>query len=241
MDDFTAANIQTGEVSIFVRSHGSGPPILLLHGFPQTHLMRRSVAPPLARDFTVVCADLRGYGRSSCPVSTPDHSPYAKRAMAQDLVTVMERLGFPRFVVARHDCGGRVAYRMALDHPARIERIAVPDVVPKETAAIFTDILGLVARVLASPRRASGMHWTASLIPETLRRWEGIGPRRNRGRHGAYPCATPCRKPANGRRYAALRDGHAVQDADRFPFMRARRAAAARDASSAGTAAPVPK
>jgi hypothetical protein len=107
--------------------------------------------------------------------------------------------------------------------------------------AIFTDILGLVARVLAIPRRASGMHWTASLIPETLRRWEGIGPRRNRGRHGAHPCATPCRKPVNGRRYAALRDGHAVQDADRFPFMRARRAAAARDASSAGTATPVPK
>jgi haloacetate dehalogenase len=133
MDDFTAANIQTGEVSIFVRSYGSGPPILLLHGFPQTHLMWRSVAPLLARDYTVVCADLRGYGRSSCPVSTPDHSPYAKRTMAQDMVTVMERLGFPRFGVAGHDRGGRVTYRMALDHPARIERIAVLDVVPTET------------------------------------------------------------------------------------------------------------
>jgi haloacetate dehalogenase len=133
MDDFTAANIQTGEVSIFVRSYGSGPPILLLHGFPQTHLMWRSVAPLLARDFTVVCADLRGYGRSSCPVSTPDHLPYAKRTMAQDMVTVMERLGFPRFGVAGHDRGGRVAYRMGIDHPARIERIAVLDVVPTET------------------------------------------------------------------------------------------------------------
>jgi haloacetate dehalogenase len=99
MDDFETAEIQTGEASIFVRWSGSGSPILLLHGFPQTHLMWRSVAPLLARNFTVVCADLRGYGRSGCPVSTPDHAPYAKRAMAQDMVTVMERLGFPHFSV----------------------------------------------------------------------------------------------------------------------------------------------
>ena len=95
MDRFTTSEIQTGETSIFVRSYGSGPPILLLHGFPQTHLMWRSVAPLLARNFAVVCADLRGYGRSGCPPSTPDHAPYAKRAMARDMVTVMERLGFP--------------------------------------------------------------------------------------------------------------------------------------------------
>jgi haloacetate dehalogenase len=102
MDDSTTAKIHTGETSIFVRSYGSGPPILLLHGFPQTHLMWRSVAPLLARNFTVVCADLRGYGRSGCPVSDPNHAPYAKRSMAQDMVTVMERLGFPRFSVAGH-------------------------------------------------------------------------------------------------------------------------------------------
>src|SRR5215210_1553804 len=100
MDDFTTAEIQTGETSIFVRSYGSGPPLLLLHGFPQTHLMWRSVAPLLTHNFTVVCADLRGYGRSGCPDSTPDHAPYAKRSMAQDMVAVMERLGFPRFSVA---------------------------------------------------------------------------------------------------------------------------------------------
>src|SRR5688572_22538840 len=133
MDDFTTAEIQTGETSIFVRSHGSGPPLLLLHGFPETHLMWRSVAPLLARDFSIVCADLRGYGRSFCPASTPDHAPYAKRAMAQDMVTVMERLGFPRFGVAGHDRGGRVAYRMALDHPDRVERLAVLDVLPTES------------------------------------------------------------------------------------------------------------
>jgi haloacetate dehalogenase len=133
MDDFDTAELETGETSILARWSGSGPPILLLHGFPQTHLMWRSVAPPLASDFTVVCADLRGYGRSGCPVSTADHAPYAKRAMAQDMVIVMERLGFPRFSVAGHDRGGRVAYRMALDHPGRVDRLAVLDVLPTQT------------------------------------------------------------------------------------------------------------
>ncbi len=133
MDDFTTAEIQTGETSIFVRSCGSGPPILLLHGFPQTHVMWRSVAPLLAPNFTVVCADLRGYGRSGCPISAPNHAPYAKRAMAQDMVSVMAQLGFPRFSVAGHDRGGRVAYRMALDHPHRVNRLAVLDIVPTET------------------------------------------------------------------------------------------------------------
>src|SRR3954468_3007549 len=109
MDDFTTSEIQTGETSIFVRSYGSGPPVLLLHGFPQTHLMWRDVAPILARGFSVVCADLRGYGRSGCPASAPDHAPYAKRAMARDMVEVMAALGFPRFCVAGHDRGGRVA------------------------------------------------------------------------------------------------------------------------------------
>ena len=133
MQEFSAAEIQTGETSIFVRSCGSGPPVLLLHGFPQTHLMWRSVAPRLARSFTVVCADLRGYGRSGCPASDPDHAPYAKRAMAQDMIIVMDQLGFPRFAVAGHDRGGRVAYRMALDHPDRVSRLAVLDIVPTET------------------------------------------------------------------------------------------------------------
>jgi haloacetate dehalogenase len=92
--------------------------------------MWRSVAPLLARRFTVVCADLRGYGRSGCPASAPDHAPYAKRAMARDMVAVMERLGFRRFAVAGHDRGGRVAYRLALDHPDRVDRLAVLDVLP---------------------------------------------------------------------------------------------------------------
>lgn len=134
LKDFETAEVQTGETSIFVRRSGSGSPILLLHGFPQTHLMWRGVAPLLARDFTVVCADLHGYGRSGCPASTVDHAPYAKRAMARDMVAVMEQLGFPRFSVAGHDRGGRVAYRMALDQPNQIESLAVLDVIPTEEA-----------------------------------------------------------------------------------------------------------
>jgi len=133
LDDFISEKIQTDETTIFLRRAGDGAPILLLHGFPETHLMWRDVAPFLARDFTVVCPDLRGYGRSGCPVSTADHAPYSKRAMARDLVTVMASLGFSRFSVAGHDRGGRVAYRMALDHPEQVEKVAVLDILPTET------------------------------------------------------------------------------------------------------------
>ncbi|HEX7128229.1 MAG TPA: alpha/beta hydrolase [Thermodesulfobacteriota bacterium] len=129
-----AAEIETGETRIFVRRGGAGPPVLLLHGFPQTHLMWRGVAPLLARRFAVVCADLRGYGRSGCPDSTPDHAPYSKRAMARDMVAVMRSLGFASFSVVGHDRGGRVAYRLALDHPERVDRLAVLDVVPTADA-----------------------------------------------------------------------------------------------------------
>ena len=129
-EDFAAADVQVEAARIFLCRSGSGPAVLLLHGFPQTHLMWRSVAPLLARRFTVVCADLRGYGRSSCPPSSGDHAPYAKRAMAGDMVSVMRKLGFDRFSIAGHDRGGRVAYRLALDHGECVERLAVLDVVP---------------------------------------------------------------------------------------------------------------
>src|SRR5262245_54356945 len=129
-NDFEAIDVQTEATSIFLRRFGSGPGVLLLHGFPQTHLMSRDVAPILARRFTVVCADLRGYGRSGCPPSQSDHGPYAKRAMASDMALVMAKLGFQRFSVVGHDRGGRVAYRLALDHPERIERLAVLDILP---------------------------------------------------------------------------------------------------------------
>jgi haloacetate dehalogenase len=157
-EDFEAIDLAVGETTIFLRRVGSGPGVLLLHGFPQTHLMWRSVAPLLAHRFTVVCADLRGYGQSGCPASSPDHSPYAKRAMAKDMVAVMQKLGFPRFAVAGHDRGGRVAYRLALDHPERVERLAVLDIL---TIADAWD--------RADKRLAAG-YWPWSLLaqPEPL-------------------------------------------------------------------------
>jgi haloacetate dehalogenase len=129
-ENFETAGVRSEETEIFLRRFGTGPPVLLLHGFPQTHLMWRFVAPLLARQFTVICADLRGYGRSGCPASGPDHAGYSKRAMANDMVAVMGKLGFSRFSVAGHDRGGRVAYRLALDHPERVERLAVLDILP---------------------------------------------------------------------------------------------------------------
>lgn len=129
-DHFEISEIRTKEATIFLRRAGNGPPLLLLHGFPQTHLMWRDVAPLLAAEFTIICADLPGYGQSGCPASDAGHAPYSKRAMALDLVSMMERLGFQHFAVAGHDRGGRVAYRLALDHPDRVTGLAVLDVVP---------------------------------------------------------------------------------------------------------------
>src|SRR5437660_9544670 len=138
-ENFAAVDVQAQETRIFLRRFGAGPAVLLLHGFPQTHLMWRRVAPLLARRFTVVCADLRGYGQSGCPASTPDHEPYSKRAMARDMVAVMARLGFQNFSVAGHDRGGRVAYRLALDHPTRVDGLAVLDIVPTQDAWHLAD------------------------------------------------------------------------------------------------------
>jgi haloacetate dehalogenase len=127
---FVTAVVDVGETTIFIRRKGSGRPLLLLHGFPQTHLMWHRVAPALAEEFTVVCADLRGYGASGKPPSRPDHAPYAKGVMALDMVRMMAAQGFARFAVVGHDRGARVAYRMALDHPERIERLALLDIIP---------------------------------------------------------------------------------------------------------------
>lgn len=113
-----------------MRYAGNGPPLLLLHGHPQTHACWHKVAPRLAKDFRVVVPDLRGYGDSSKPPTTPDHEPYSKLAMARDQVEVMRQLGFDRFMVAGHDRGGQVAYRLALDHPEKILRLAVLDILP---------------------------------------------------------------------------------------------------------------
>ena len=136
MRSFRSTFVSTADAKIKVSCSGSGPPVLLLNGFPQTQLMWRDIVPLLAGDFTVVCADLRGYGGSSCPPSTADHAPYSKRAMALDMVTVMKTLGFDRFAIAGHDRGGRVAYRAALDHPESISRLAVLDVLPERRPGV---------------------------------------------------------------------------------------------------------
>jgi haloacetate dehalogenase len=118
---------------------GRGAPLLLLHGFPQTHAMWHRIAPRLAERFTVVATDLRGYGDSEKPPSDERHAPYAKRAMAQDQVEVMRALGFERFAVAGHDRGGRVAHRLARDHRDRVERLAVLDISPTRRMYEATD------------------------------------------------------------------------------------------------------
>jgi len=130
---FKRQRIRTRGAAInFVRG-GIGPPLLLLHGYPQTHVIWHKIAPELARRFTVVAADLRGYGDSEKPHGLPDHGNYSKRAMAQDQVEVMKALGFDAFAVVGHDRGGRVAHRMALDYAERISKLAVLDIVPTRT------------------------------------------------------------------------------------------------------------
>jgi len=119
-----------GEISLRVRHGGSGPPVLLLHGYPETHMMWAKVAEGLARDFTVVAFDLRGYGGSTKPPSSDDHETSSKCAMARDAIAVMRHLGFDHFDVAGHDRGGRVAYRLALDHPQAVRRLSILDIIP---------------------------------------------------------------------------------------------------------------
>ncbi len=132
-EGFERRRIDVGEVTINAVIGGSGPPLLLLHGYPQTHVMWRKIAPALARRFTVVASDLRGYGDSDKPAGDAAHEAYSKRRMARDQVEVMTTLGFERFSVAGHDRGGRVTHRMCLDHPERVIRAAVLDIVPTHT------------------------------------------------------------------------------------------------------------
>ena len=147
---------EAGRMRVHAAVGGNGPPVLLLHGFPQSHLMWHAVAPELAADHTVVAADLRGYGESGIP--SGDLAAYSFRAMADDQVAVMAQLGHERFAVGGHDRGGRVTHRMALDHPAVVQRAAVLDILP--TAHVY----GSVDQRLAT----AYYHWFFYLQPEPV-------------------------------------------------------------------------
>jgi haloacetate dehalogenase len=127
---FATHRIKTDGAEIFARVGGAGPPLLLLHGYPQTHACWNRIAPALAKEFTVVCADLRGYGASTGPAADAEHENYSKRTMGRDAVLLMRALGFDRFAIAGHDRGARVAYRLALDQPEILTHLAVLDIVP---------------------------------------------------------------------------------------------------------------
>ena len=154
---FEEREIALGEATLHVRSGGSGPPLLLLHGYPQSSAMWRRVAPALATRFHVVAPDLRGYGRSSIPGSHGG-SGYSKRKMGEDALALMQSLGHARFGVAGHDRGGRVAYRLALDHPEAIARVAVLDIIPT----------GEMWRGMDAGRAMQVYHWMFLAQPEPL-------------------------------------------------------------------------
>jgi haloacetate dehalogenase len=130
---------RTSGTEIHFEVGGAGPPLLLLHGFPQTHAMWHRIAPALATRYTVVCPDLRGYGDSGKPPTDEAHTPYSKRAMARDMVELMRGIGFARFRLAGHDRGGRVAHRLCVDHPDAVERVAVLDISPTRLMYAKTD------------------------------------------------------------------------------------------------------
>lgn len=161
---FESLTVNTGEVRIFARVGGAkgAPPLVLLHGFPQTHVMWAPVANELAKSFRVVVPDLRGYGWSQVPETLPNHEQMSKRAMAHDVNAVMSELGHSRFALAGHDRGGRVAYRLALDHPGRVTKLCVLDIVP--TSAMWAGMNAAFAM--------KTYHWMflaqPAPLPETL-------------------------------------------------------------------------
>jgi haloacetate dehalogenase len=168
-EGFTHVRIDAGDATIDTVHAGSGPPVLLLHGYPQTRAMWHRVAPALAADHAVVATDLRGYGDSSRPPAGADHAGYAFRAMAADQVAVMRELGHERFAVVGHDRGARVAHRMALDHPDAVTRLAVLDILPTQY------VYATVDRALAT----AYYHWFFYLqpapVPENLISGDPIG------------------------------------------------------------------
>jgi haloacetate dehalogenase len=161
-EGFQEQRIEVTETEIHLVRGGSGPPLLLVHGYPQNHVMWHRVAPTLAKYFTVVAPDLRGYGASGKPPAGSDHAGYSKRAMARDLVEVMAALGFDRFSLVGHDRGARASYRLALDHPGAVEKLVLLDIVPTSVQFAQVDWQGCLR----------AYHWyllaQPAPLPETL-------------------------------------------------------------------------
>ncbi len=157
-DDFRRFRIATSDAEIAGMIGGNGPPLLLLHGYPQTHVMWHKVAPFLARHFTIIAADLRGYGASSKPVTDAAHNPYSKRSVARDMAEVMTELGHETFFLCGHDRGGRVAHRLAADHLHRVRKLAVLDIAP--TREMYRDTTLAFAR--------SYWHWFWLTLPAPI-------------------------------------------------------------------------
>lgn len=169
IEGFSRSRIAVGDVTLSVHRGGSGPAMILLHGYPQTHMTWHRVAPLLAREFDVIIPDLRGYGESDAPPDDAAHGVYSKRRMAQDIVALMEALGIARAHVIGHDRGARVAYRMALDHPGRVDRLGIVEIVPTaDFWAVWSAELALKA-----------YHWTflaqPAPLPEGLIGADGAG------------------------------------------------------------------
>jgi haloacetate dehalogenase len=200
---FTQRRIKTSGATIKTMTAGSGEPVLLLHGYPQTMVCWHEVAPALTKEYTVVCADLRGYGGSSKPKGLPDHSNYAKRAMAQDMVEVMSALGHDTFHLVGHDRGGRVAHRLARDHGKRVQTLTVLDISPTLKMFENTNLAFATAYY----------HWFQMLQPAPLpeKMLQGIVPFNILGRVGRDELDLSAFSPAAVREYVkAFKDPKAI-------------------------------
>ncbi len=200
---FSQRRIKTSGATINTVVAGTGEPVLLLHGYPQTMVCWHEIAPALAKDYTVVCADLRGYGGSSKPKGLPDHSNYSKRAMAQDMVEVMSALGYDKFHLVGHDRGGRVAHRLARDHGKRVQTLTVLDISP--TLKMFESTNLAFA--------SAYYHWFQMLQPAPLpeKMLQGIVPFNILGRVGRDELDLSAFSPAAVREYVkAFKDPKAI-------------------------------
>ncbi|HUH84844.1 MAG TPA: alpha/beta hydrolase [Stellaceae bacterium] len=154
-EGFVARRVALSEAELFLRLGGEGPPLLLLHGYPQTHVAWHRVAPRLMRKFTLIMPDLRGYGASRGPRPDPQHHNYAKRAMARDMAELMTTLGHERFLLAGHDRGARVGFRLSLDAPERVQRFAALDIIP--TLDVWEQ--------MDADKALAGYHWQFLAVP----------------------------------------------------------------------------